>query len=592
MYRNSPIRSFLTIGVCSALFFGIGLSGLGFFGAIDLRRGLILSLIYLLIHLVTLPFVLDRLRDSPVARALLTTLAGLSVVPLSGFFLGLRFPSVNLAGGLIGAVLGGEFGVRLGEWLLPERDDGDSRVTSVLVVGAGEAGEMLLRELRHQRGLNRNVVGFLDDDPEKQGTTVDGVPVLGTTDDLVEVCRDQDVNEVIIAMPSVDGEVIRSVTAQRSSIQARMRIVPGIREIIEGDFHWNQIRPVRPEDLLGRETVDVDETRIRDFLRSRTVLVTGAAGSIGSYLVREILEYPVEEVIGLDFNESDLYELEVSELNQNKRSRFTPTLGDVRDRANTSRLLERHNPDLVLHAAALKHVPMVERHPLQGLRTNVQGCLNVFEAAQNHGVEHCLLISTDKAVEPKNVMGYTKKMGERLVGTYQATSDSTRYAAVRFGNVLGSRGSVVPLFKRQIEEGGPVTVTDPEMVRYFMTPGEAVKLVLTAASFEDRGNTYVLDIGNPISIMDLARQLIALMGYEPETDIPIEIVGLREGEALEEKLFADSETDRGTDHPKIRRVPLDSLDQDGLDSFRDLLENPPRDREELLEVLRDYLTGP
>lgn len=592
MSRNVPTTSFLVIGSFSTLGFFLGVSGLGILPGTGLDQSLLSSLLYLLLTLICVPFLVDRLRYSAVSRGLVCGLVALSVVPLTTWILGVRFAWSSVALGVLLATCFVELGGMLERRFLSGETGLKPRATSVLIVGAGEAGEMLLRELRHQPGLHRDVIGFLDDDPAKQGASLDGVPVLGTTDDLVGVCRNTDVDEVIIAMPSVDGEVIRSVVGQRSSIQADMRIVPGIREIIEGDFHWNQIRPVRPEDLLGRETVEVDRDRIRDFLRGRKVLVTGAAGSIGSYLVREILEYPVKEVLGLDYNESDLYELEVSELKNTGQTAFTSVLGDIRDSKRCDEIVADFRPDLILHAAALKHVPMVERFPLEGVRTNVSGCLNVFDAAREHGVEHCLLISTDKAVNPKNVMGYTKRMGEQLVGTYQGLTDTTRYAAVRFGNVLGSRGSVVPLFKRQIEEGGPVTVTDPEMVRYFMTPTEAVKLVLTAASFSDGGNTYVLDIGDPISIMDLARQLIALMGYQPGTEIPIEIVGLREGESLEEKLLEESESPRTTPHPEIQRVELEGIRGGSLDEFREFLESSPADTGAFLDNFKGYLNRP
>lgn len=589
MTGKVSVRSFLVVGTASSVFFFLGIAGYQFFSRHGLYAGFVAFLLFLVGQLLVGP-VLGEGHRSFSTRCLTAGLLGLSVVPIMEWSVGLSLQWTTLAAGIISGIIGGELGWFL-RGVMPSGKPG-THLTSkkVLIVGAGEAGEMLLRELRHQPGLHREVVGFLDDDPDKQGTSLDGdVPVLGTTDDLVKVCRRKDVDEVIIAMPSVDGEVIRSVIGQRSSIQADMRIVPGIREIIEGDFHWNQIRPVRPEDLLGRETVEVDQDTIRDFLSGKTVLVTGAAGSIGSYLIRHVLDYPVETAVGLDFNESDLYELEVSELNQNKRSRFEPVLGDVRDSENIDSVVGRYQPDILLHAAALKHVPMVERHPREGVMTNVTGCMNVFEAAREHSVNHCLLISTDKAVNPKNIMGFTKKMGEKLVGTYQQSSPDTRFAAVRFGNVLGSRGSVVPLFKRQIEEGGPVTVTDPEMVRYFMTPAEAVKLVLTAASFEDRGSTYVLDIGDPIPIIDLARQLIALMGYQPETEIPIEIVGLREGESLKETLFAEDESPAETNHPKIQRIDSPGLNEDQFRAFESFLKDLPNRTEQLVDDFKQFL---
>lgn len=515
--------------------------------------------------LVFLPLVLlfvafhDR-NPLNVRRFLSVVIVGLSGVLVGDWVLG---TSTSVPTGLLRSLLAGAgcelfvFGTRR---LRVRANRSSVEGKSVLIVGAGEAGVMLAGEIEDQPNLRRSVVGFLDDDPSKQNREVaPGLFVLGTTDELAERADRHDVDEIIIAMPSVDGSVIRSITRRASDVSADLRIVPGIRDIIEGDVHWNQIRSIKPEDLLGRETVKLDEGRIRETLRGRTVLVTGAAGSIGGHLVREVLRHPVGRVVGVDVDESGLYELEVSELNRTQRSDYTSELVDVRNGGDVRDLMDRHEPDLVLHAAALKHVPMVERHAPEAVRTNIYGTLNLAEAALEVGVERFMFVSTDKAVEPRNVMGRTKRIGERLMATFQAEDGGTDFASVRFGNVLGSRGSVVPIFKRQIAEGGPVTVTDPEMVRYFMTPTEAVRLVLTATSFEDRGVTYVLDMGEPISVMDLAHQLIVLSGYEPKTEVPIEVVGLREGETLREKLVAEDETPEETPQESIRKVAVPSL---------------------------------
>jgi FlaA1/EpsC-like NDP-sugar epimerase len=463
----------------------------------------------------------------------------------------------------------------------------ESADTRVLVVGAGEAGEMVLREIEGHESLRRRVIGYVDDDPEKQGTRVASrVPVLGKTESVAELCHEHDVDEVIIAMPSAPGSVIRSVTRQADRMNADLRIVPGIREIIEGDVHWNQIRNVQPEDLLGRETVEVDATRLEDYLRNKKILVTGAAGSIGGSLVEEILEYPVSRVLGMDINESDLYELEASELRSEQRDDFESSLVDIRDAETVRDRFRAFDPDIVLHAAALKHVPMSERHPSEVVKTNIRGTLNVLDSAVEAGVEDCLVISTDKAVNAENLMGLSKRVNELMVGRYQSEHEGIRFCAVRFGNVLGSRGSVVPLFKKQIERGGPVTVTDPEVERYFMTPTEAVKLVLTAASFEQKGALYVLELGDPIRILALAKQLISLSGYEPETEIPITFTGLREGETMEETLLADDEEPSGTDHEKIRWIESPQITDSRWQKLENVASQPVDDPDRLIERLR------
>lgn len=555
---NYRLRDLIGTSLLGSIGFFLGPLVLGGLHPPVLRHALLSSLVFLPLVLLFVAFH-DR-NTLNVRRFLSVVIVGLSGVLVSDWILG---TSTAVPTGLLRSLLAGAgcelfvFGTRR---LRVRANRSSVEGKSVLIVGAGEAGVMLAGEIEDQPNLRRSVVGFLDDDPSKQNREVSpGLFVLGTTDELAERADHHDADEIIIAMPSVDGSVIRSITRRASEVSADLRIVPGIRDIIEGDVHWNQIRSIKPEDLLGRETVKLDEDRIRETLRGRTVLVTGAAGSIGSHLVREVLRHPVGRVVGADVDESGLYELEVSELNRSQRSDYTSELVDVRNRGDVRNLMDRHEPDLVLHAAALKHVPMVERHAPEAVRTNLFGTVNLAEAALEAGVERFMFVSTDKAVEPRNAMGRTKRIGERLMATFQEEHGGTDFASVRFGNVLGSRGSVVPIFKRQIAEGGPVTVTDPEMVRYFMTPTEAVRLVLTATSFEDRGVTYVLDMGEPISVMDLAHQLIVLSGYEPETEIPIEVVGLREGETLREKLVAEDETPEETPQESIRKVAVPSL---------------------------------
>ncbi|MFP4687793.1 MAG: SDR family NAD(P)-dependent oxidoreductase [bacterium] len=458
---------------------------------------------------------------------------------------------------------------------------------NVLIVGAGEAGEMLLREINRQPDLKRKVVGFADDDPDKK--KIGEVNVLGKTTEIDRLIQDCDIDEVIIAIPSASGEFIRRVTSQADRLNAELRIVPGVREIIEGEVSWHQIRDLEVEDLLGREVVEVDERQIAGFLEGKTVLVTGGAGSIGSQLVKKVLENPLKLVVALDNNESALYELEMTCTNSDCSEKLIPVLADVRDRLRIEQIIHEYRPDLILHAAAFKHVPMLEKFPAESIKTNIGGTINVFRAAAQSGVDRCLLISTDKAVEPCNTMGMSKRIGEYLVGTYQAENNTTIYSAVRFGNVLASRGSVVPLFKKQIEQGGPVTVTDPEVVRYFMTISEAVKLVLTAATYRQPGKIYVLDLGEQVSILDLARQLIVLAGYQPEEEIEIVFSGLREGEKLEEKLFAAVESAGRTDHPLIRKITAPALDSRRRTAVAGLIKMAQKEAAGLQEALLEIL---
>jgi len=464
-----------------------------------------------------------------------------------------------------------------------------SGVKNLLIIGAGEAGGMLLKEIKRQPDLKRNVVGFVDDAPGKKAPGE--AEILGTTGEIPELIQNYEIDEVIIAIPSAPGKFIRRVTRQADRFNAKLRIIPGIREIIEGDVSWKQIRDIKAGDLLGREVVCVDEEQIAGFLGDKTVLVTGGAGSIGGRLVKKILASPVHRVIALDINESALYELEMTCRGSEDKDKFSPVLADIRDRARVEQIVKEYKPDLILHAAALKHVPMLERFPAESIKTNLGGTINVFEAARKTGVPKCLLISTDKAVEPCNTMGLSKRVGEYLIGTYQARSSDTVYSAVRFGNVLASRGSVVPLFKKQIEQGGPVTVTDPEVVRYFMTISEAVKLVLTAATYEEKGRIYVLDLGEQVKILDLARQLISLAGYQPGKEIEIVFNGLREGEKMEEKLFTAEEEVSRTDHPLIREIKAPVLDTAAEKKIGELIKKADHQDTNIRETLLSIVSS-
>ena len=417
-----------------------------------------------------------------------------------------------------------------------------------LILGAGSAGEMLVRDLLRRDGYHP--VGFLDDDPGKQGKELQGVRVLGALRDLEAVARREAVDVVLIAMPAASSALIRPVVATCASLDLRCVTLPSLAELAHGDIDVTRLREIRIDDLLGRDPIALDDASIHGFLDDMRVLVTGAGGSIGSELCRQVCGYEIAQLIMVDHGEFNLYQIN-QEINQYKGDRqIKALLGDVRDEARMRWVFETFRPDVVLHAAAYKHVPLVEENPVEGLKTNVFGTRVVADLAVEYGVRKFLLVSTDKAVNPTNVMGASKRTAEIYCQTLNERA-STAFITTRFGNVLGSAGSVVPLFRKQIEAGGPVTVTHPEITRYFMTIPEAVSLILQAAAMGKGGEIFVLDMGEPVKIVDLARQMIRLAGREPEVDIAIEYIGLRPGEKLYEELFHGAENLIGTSHPKI-----------------------------------------
>jgi len=417
-----------------------------------------------------------------------------------------------------------------------------------LILGAGDAGEMLVRDLMRRDGYDP--VGFLDDAPGKRGREVHGVRVLGPIDDLEAQAERLAVDVVLIAMPSAGSATIRPIVESCNRLGIRCVTLPSLAELADGRVDVGRLREIRIEDLLGRESIELDDARIHAFLDGMKVLVTGAGGSIGSELCRQACGYAIEHLIMVDHGEFNLYQIE-QEMQGRKGDRpVTALLGDVRDEARMRWVFETFRPDVVLHAAAYKHVPLVEENPAEGLKTNVFGTRLVADLAVEFGVRKFLLVSTDKAVNPTNVMGASKRTAEIYCQMLNERS-TTAFITTRFGNVLGSAGSVVPLFRKQIEAGGPLTVTHPEITRYFMTIPEAVSLILQAAAMGNGGEIFVLDMGEPVKIVDLARQMIRLAGLEPDTDIAIEFIGLRPGEKLYEELFHGSENLVGTSHPKI-----------------------------------------
>jgi FlaA1/EpsC-like NDP-sugar epimerase len=432
------------------------------------------------------------------------------------------------------------------------RDHGGTRV---IIAGAGSAGHLLIRETQRQ-SLGFVPVGLVDDDARKHDMRILGVPVLGRTAEVAEHALDAGATEVIIAMPSAPGSDVRRIVEKCRSAGVKVRILPSMGELVLGGDAGSlasQIREVRVEDVLGRDPIDVDLQGIAAYLTGQVVLVTGGGGSIGSELCRQIASMQPSKLVVLDHAEENLFTIQQELLGERGFSDLTIELADVTDRARMRTVFERHRPKVVFHAAAYKHQPMLEQMPAEAVRNNTIGTRVCCELAERVGVERFVLVSTDKAVEPTTVMGQSKALAEWVVQAFAERSFHTRYMAVRFGNVLGSSGSVIPIFRRQIERGGPVTLTDDRMTRFFMTIPEAAQLIVQAGAMGEGGEVFVLDMGEPVKIVDLAHNMIELSGLRPGIDIEIEIVGLRDGEKLHEELFAGDETPDRTSHGKIFR---------------------------------------
>ena len=438
----------------------------------------------------------------------------------------------------------------------------------VLICGAGDAGNTMLREMQRNRGLGYVPVGIIDDDPRKSGLRVQGTRVLGGRDALPAILRDTKVDEVIIAMPSAPGVVRREIVEACRAVGVPCKTLPGLPELISGEVTVRLLRDVSVEDLLGRAPLEIDFARVSRYLNGKVVLVTGAGGSIGSELCRQVLRAGPSSMVLVDHAENNLFEIDRM---LRGRGRVVPVIADCRDEVAMERILAEHRPTIVFHAAAYKHVPMMELNPVQAIANNALATSSLAALADRHGVERFCLISTDKAVEPKTVMGATKALAERVVESRGANSN-TRFAAVRFGNVLGSSGSVVPIFRQQIASGGPVTVTHAEMTRYFMTIPEAVQLVIEATGIADGGDIFVLDMGEPVKIIDLAENMIRLSGREPGRDIAIQVVGIRPGEKLHEELFNLDEEVRPTRYGRIQRATRPRLDPVALRLGLELLD--------------------
>ena len=442
-----------------------------------------------------------------------------------------------------------------------------ARGKEVIVVGAGDAGHLIVKEILRQPTLGYTPIGLVDDDPKTRNLRVHGIRVLGTTDDLPEILHKQKPDEVLIAIPSAPGSVRAKVVdmARRESIP--VKTLPGLHELIAGDVDLAvQIRPVQVEDVLGREPVDVDLEAIASYLADQTVLVTGAGGSIGSELCRQIARLGAARLVLLENSERALFEIERELVLERGFSACAAVLADVGNRPKLREVFERYRPAVVFHAAAYKHVGLLEANPLESVRNNTLVTRTLADVAVEFEAKRFVLVSTDKAANPKNLMGQSKAVCEWIVEAYGHRSDvATRFVGVRFGNVLGSSGSVIPIFRRQIERGGPVTVRHADMTRFFMTIPEAVSLVVQAGSIGGQGEIFVLDMGEPVRILDLARNMIQLSGLEPDRDIAIEFTGPLPGEKLHEELWSGDEVVGQTVHPKILRLTRPQIDSGWLE---------------------------
>lgn len=424
-----------------------------------------------------------------------------------------------------------------------------------LIIGAGEAGAMVARELRNHPTLALEPVGFIDDDNRKQGLDLYNIPVLGQREDIPHLVDVYSIDEVIIAMPSAPGQIIREIVEICKGTRVKVKTLPGVYDLIDGNVSVSQLRDVQLEDLLGRDPVQLDMDSIAAYLEGKVVLVTGAGGSIGSELCRQVARFRPGALVLLDNTENNLFEIEQELSERFPELRQFGELADIRDEIHINRVFEHYSPQVVFHAAAYKHVPLMERFPEHAISNNIYGTYNVATAAKKYGCETFIFVSTDKAVNPTSVMGASKRAAELVVQHFnemcRKENLNSRFAAVRFGNVLGSRGSVIPTFKRQISAGGPVTVTHPDMVRYFMTIPEAVQLIIQAGALAKGGEIFVLDMGEPVRILDLARDMIRLSGFTPDQDIEIKFTGIRPGEKLREELFTDQEKMSATKYSRI-----------------------------------------
>ncbi|NTW96308.1 MAG: polysaccharide biosynthesis protein [Erysipelotrichaceae bacterium] len=460
---------------------------------------------------------------------------------------------------------------------------------NTLILGAGAAGSLLLKEVSTNHSYKSRILGFIDDDPSKTGKVIGGIKVMGTMDKLNELVKKLEVQQIYVAMPSVSLQVQKAIIQECYNTGCKVKVLSSTQDMMSSSGIKNNLHDLNIEDLLGRNAISLDNSALHEFINDQVILITGAAGSIGSELARQVYAYQPKILLLIDINENGLYDLHQDFLmrkTSDQKTKLVPLIVNMRERSELEHLFEKYKPSMVIHAAAHKHVPLMEDMPSEAVKNNIFGSLNLIEIAKEYHVKRFVTISTDKAVNPTNVMGATKRFIEQIIQSIDPSTCDTKFMAVRFGNVLGSNGSIIPLFKRQIEAGGPLTLTHKDIIRYFMTIPEAVSLVLQAAVYAKGGEIFVLDMGKPVKILDLAKNLIRLAGYEPYVDIDIKEVGLRQGEKLFEELHLSKEEVESTPNQLIFITHPIAFDpktvQKDIDTLRTVVD---QDDQSIIEAL-------
>ena len=470
-----------------------------------------------------------------------------------------------------------------------EKNDQVEIGNRIMVIGAGAAGQMIIKELIHSDHLNSRVCCVIDDNPSKKGRLLEGVPIVGGRHEIISKVEEFGINHIIYAIPATDARNRKEILSICKETSCKLQALPGIYQLVNGEVSVSKLRNVEIHDLLGRDQIHVNNEEILKTIKGKTVLVTGGGGSIGSELCRQIAKSGPKQLVIFEIYENNAFDIRQELLREYPELNLTTLIGSVRNFGRIESVMNEYRPDLVFHAAAHKHVPLMEDSPNEAIKNNVIGTYKTALAAANAGVEKFVLISTDKAVNPTNIMGASKRLCEMVVQMMNRETD-TDFVAVRFGNVLGSNGSVVPLFKKQIEEGGPVTVTDKRIIRYFMTIPEAVSLVLQASYYAKNGEIFVLDMGEPVKIDDMARNLIRLSGYTPDVDIMIEYTGLRPGEKLYEELLMDEEGLKATENELIFiGAPLEMDDELFKEHLKDLNEASEGESDRIKEIVAEMV---
>ena len=526
----------------------------------------------------------------------LSLISSLIVSLIEDLFLGMKNPSIklNLITGLVIGIIMISYRLIIRYVLLSDVAHKGIKYTSenqkkLLIIGGGYSANDIIKTINSTLKGQYDIVGIVDDNKKRIGYSVAGVKIIGDRNDIIKICEANDVDEIFFSIVNIDNKNKKEILEICSKTNAKVKVLPSLTELIKEENLYHSLRDVGIEDLLGRDPIELDNQNIKNLIQGKVILVTGAGGSIGSELTRQIMIHNPKQLLLLDNYENSLYDIELELKTNHPNNDIRAIVANIREKERLDAIFEKYMPEIVFHAAAHKHVPLMENNPTEAIKNNVFGTYNLVNCSDEYNVKRFILISTDKAVNPTNIMGATKRLCEMIIQAKDKKSD-TEYVAVRFGNVLGSNGSVVPLFKKQMAHGGPLTVTHKEITRFFMTIPEAVALVLQAITYAEGGEIFVLDMGEPVKIYDLAKSLIELSGYTLGEDMEIEITGMRPGEKLYEELLMDEENLEGTKHEKIFITePMDlTMDdvEDKLDMFREILNNENTSKEEIKETMK------